>query len=149
MPTWLFSSIFTINSHSNLHQQVDPFYSLSHATGTHRPPPLNPPYTRFQFLPVLSLLSAIPNSKVNIPAPVSGGGGDATGSPAAEAMAATGKFNRSNPAVKRILQEVKEMQSNPSPDFVALPLEVLIPIPSTFTPSFIQSDICRSESNVS
>ncbi|CAM0872892.1 unnamed protein product [Alopecurus aequalis] len=38
-------------------------------------------------------------------------------------MAATGKFNRSNPAVKRILQEVKEMQSNPSPDFVALPLE--------------------------
>jgi ubiquitin-conjugating enzyme E2 J1 len=45
-------------------------------------------------------------------------------------MAATGKFNRSNPAVKRILQEVKEMQSNPSPDFMALPLEVPIPIPS-------------------
>ncbi|OEL18789.1 Ubiquitin-conjugating enzyme E2 32 [Dichanthelium oligosanthes] len=38
-------------------------------------------------------------------------------------MAATGKYNRSNPAVKRILQEVKEMQSNPSPDFMALPLE--------------------------
>jgi ubiquitin-conjugating enzyme E2 J1 len=38
-------------------------------------------------------------------------------------MAAAGKFNRSNPAVKRILQEVKEMQSNPSPDFMALPLE--------------------------
>ncbi|KAJ1297451.1 hypothetical protein BS78_01G377300 [Paspalum vaginatum] len=38
-------------------------------------------------------------------------------------MAATAKYNRSNPAVKRILQEVKEMQSNPSPDFVALPLE--------------------------
>ncbi|KAM0914116.1 hypothetical protein ACQ4PT_011676 [Festuca glaucescens] len=38
-------------------------------------------------------------------------------------MAATGKFNRTNPAVKRILQEVKEMQSNPSPDFMALPLE--------------------------
>lgn len=40
-------------------------------------------------------------------------------------MAATAKYNRSNPAVKRILQEVKEMQSNPSPDFMALPLEVL------------------------
>ncbi|KAG8063662.1 hypothetical protein GUJ93_ZPchr0003g18306 [Zizania palustris] len=38
-------------------------------------------------------------------------------------MAATMKYNRSNPAVKRILQEVKEMQSNPSPDFMALPLE--------------------------
>ncbi|KAG8096256.1 hypothetical protein GUJ93_ZPchr0013g34426 [Zizania palustris] len=33
------------------------------------------------------------------------------------------KYNRGNPAVKRILQEVKEMQSNPSPDFMALPLE--------------------------
>lgn len=29
-----------------------------------------------------------------------------------------------NPAVKRILQEVKEMQSNPSDDFTSLPLEV-------------------------
>ncbi|CAL4914069.1 unnamed protein product [Urochloa decumbens] len=38
-------------------------------------------------------------------------------------MAAMAKYNRSNPAVKRILQEVKEMQSNPSPDFMALPLE--------------------------
>jgi ubiquitin-conjugating enzyme E2 J1 len=38
-------------------------------------------------------------------------------------MADTAKYNRSNPAVKRILQEVKEMQSNPSPDFMALPLE--------------------------
>ncbi|KAL5218140.1 hypothetical protein ABZP36_018824 [Zizania latifolia] len=38
-------------------------------------------------------------------------------------MAATTKYNRGNPAVKRILQEVKEMQSNPSPDFMALPLE--------------------------
>ncbi|XP_066391358.1 ubiquitin-conjugating enzyme E2 32-like isoform X2 [Miscanthus floridulus] len=38
-------------------------------------------------------------------------------------MAASAKYNRSNPAVKRILQEVKEMQSNPSPDFMALPLE--------------------------
>ncbi|KAL6901961.1 hypothetical protein ACP4OV_004837 [Aristida adscensionis] len=38
-------------------------------------------------------------------------------------MASTAKYNRSNPAVKRILQEVKEMQSNPSPDFMALPLE--------------------------
>lgn len=34
------------------------------------------------------------------------------------------KFNRKNPAVKRILQEVKEMQSNPSDDFMSLPLEV-------------------------
>ncbi|XP_010548995.1 PREDICTED: ubiquitin-conjugating enzyme E2 32 [Tarenaya hassleriana] len=33
------------------------------------------------------------------------------------------KFNRKNPAVKRILQEVKEMQSNPSDDFMSLPLE--------------------------
>ncbi|XP_015691275.1 ubiquitin-conjugating enzyme E2 32 isoform X2 [Oryza brachyantha] len=38
-------------------------------------------------------------------------------------MAAAAKYNRGNPAVKRILQEVKEMQSNPSPDFMALPLE--------------------------
>uniref|UniRef100_A0A804R7T1 UBC core domain-containing protein n=1 Tax=Zea mays TaxID=4577 RepID=A0A804R7T1_MAIZE len=38
-------------------------------------------------------------------------------------MAATIQYNRSNPAVKRILQEVKEMQSNPSPDFMSLPLE--------------------------
>ncbi|GKV06962.1 hypothetical protein SLEP1_g18780 [Rubroshorea leprosula] len=34
------------------------------------------------------------------------------------------KYNRKNPAVKRILQEVKEMQSNPSDDFMSLPLEV-------------------------
>ncbi|KAL0927440.1 hypothetical protein M5K25_001607 [Dendrobium thyrsiflorum] len=33
------------------------------------------------------------------------------------------KYNRRNPAVKRILQEVKEMQSNPSDDFMSLPLE--------------------------
>ncbi|KAJ0979918.1 hypothetical protein J5N97_015392 [Dioscorea zingiberensis] len=33
------------------------------------------------------------------------------------------RFNRKNPAVKRILQEVKEMQSNPSDDFMSLPLE--------------------------
>jgi hypothetical protein len=39
-------------------------------------------------------------------------------------MADTAKYNRSNPAVKRILQEDKEMQSNPPPDFLALPLEV-------------------------
>ncbi|XP_052148813.1 ubiquitin-conjugating enzyme E2 32 [Oryza glaberrima] len=38
-------------------------------------------------------------------------------------MEATAKYNRGNPAVKRILQEVKEMQSNPSPDFMAMPLE--------------------------
>lgn len=35
------------------------------------------------------------------------------------------KYNLKNPAVKRILQEVKEMQSNPSDDFMSLPLEVL------------------------
>ncbi|XP_027331230.1 ubiquitin-conjugating enzyme E2 32 [Abrus precatorius] len=33
------------------------------------------------------------------------------------------KYNLRNPAVKRILQEVKEMQSNPSDDFMSLPLE--------------------------
>lgn len=33
------------------------------------------------------------------------------------------KYNRKNPAVKRILQEVKEMQANPSDDFMSLPLE--------------------------
>ncbi|KAL3505636.1 hypothetical protein ACH5RR_031018 [Cinchona calisaya] len=33
------------------------------------------------------------------------------------------KYNMKNPAVKRILQEVKEMQSNPSDDFISLPLE--------------------------
>ncbi|KAL8479975.1 hypothetical protein ACS0TY_026278 [Phlomoides rotata] len=32
-------------------------------------------------------------------------------------------YNRKNPAVRRILQEVKEMQSNPSDDFMTLPLE--------------------------
>ncbi|KAI8565985.1 hypothetical protein RHMOL_Rhmol02G0004200 [Rhododendron molle] len=35
------------------------------------------------------------------------------------------KYNMKNPGVKRILQEVKEMQSNPSDDFVSLPLEVM------------------------
>lgn len=39
------------------------------------------------------------------------------------------KYNRKNPAVKRILQELKEMQSNPSDDFMSLPLEVLIVFP--------------------
>lgn len=34
------------------------------------------------------------------------------------------KYNLKNPAVKRILQEVKEMQSNPSDEFMSLPLEV-------------------------
>ncbi|KAE9453251.1 hypothetical protein C3L33_14834, partial [Rhododendron williamsianum] len=33
------------------------------------------------------------------------------------------KYNMKNPGVKRILQEVKEMQSNPSDDFMSLPLE--------------------------
>jgi ubiquitin-conjugating enzyme E2 J1 len=52
-------------------------------------------------------------------------------------MAASAKYNRSNPAVKRILQEVKEMQSNPSPDFMALPLEVSISTPSLNLPDLI------------
>jgi hypothetical protein len=58
-------------------------------------------------------------------APV-GGGGEDRGLPEEAVMAATIQYNRSNPAVKRILQEVKEMQSNPSPDFMSLPLEVPI-----------------------
>ncbi|CAM8996449.1 unnamed protein product [Rhodiola kirilowii] len=33
------------------------------------------------------------------------------------------KYNMKNPSVKRIMQEVKEMQSNPSADFIGLPLE--------------------------
>ncbi|KAK4775806.1 hypothetical protein SAY87_023767 [Trapa incisa] len=33
------------------------------------------------------------------------------------------RYNLKNPSVKRILQEVKEMQSNPSDDFMSLPLE--------------------------
>uniref|UniRef100_A0A7N0U500 UBC core domain-containing protein n=1 Tax=Kalanchoe fedtschenkoi TaxID=63787 RepID=A0A7N0U500_KALFE len=33
------------------------------------------------------------------------------------------KYNLKNPSVKRIMQEVKEMQSNPSDDFMSLPLE--------------------------
>ncbi|XP_072975041.1 ubiquitin-conjugating enzyme E2 32-like [Typha angustifolia] len=33
------------------------------------------------------------------------------------------KYNRKNPAVKRILQELKEMRSNPPDDFIGLPLE--------------------------
>ncbi|XP_078445157.1 ubiquitin-conjugating enzyme 32 [Wolffia australiana] len=33
------------------------------------------------------------------------------------------KYNLRNPAVKRILQEVKEMHANPSDDFMSLPLE--------------------------
>ncbi|TKY54229.1 Ubiquitin-conjugating enzyme E2 32 [Spatholobus suberectus] len=33
------------------------------------------------------------------------------------------KHNLKNPGVKRILQEVKEMQSNPSDDYMSLPLE--------------------------
>ncbi|KAG6431370.1 hypothetical protein SASPL_109449 [Salvia splendens] len=41
----------------------------------------------------------------------------------ASSVMAEDKYNRKNPAVKRILQEVKEMQSNPSEDFVSLPLE--------------------------
>lgn len=36
---------------------------------------------------------------------------------------ASSKYNLNNPGVKRILQEVKEMQSNPSEDYMSLPLE--------------------------
>jgi len=34
------------------------------------------------------------------------------------------KYNMKNPAVKRILQEVKEMQNNRIADYMSLPLEV-------------------------
>lgn len=44
------------------------------------------------------------------------------------------KYNLKNPAVKRILQEVKEMQSNPSDDFMSLPLEVCFSKRSLFSP---------------
>ncbi|KAH8496408.1 hypothetical protein H0E87_019244 [Populus deltoides] len=36
---------------------------------------------------------------------------------------AVDKYNLKNPSVKRILQEVREMQSSPSDDFMSLPLE--------------------------
>ncbi|XP_024025617.1 ubiquitin-conjugating enzyme E2 32 isoform X1 [Morus notabilis] len=36
------------------------------------------------------------------------------------------KYNLKNLAVKRILQEIKEMQSNSSDDFMSLPLEFCI-----------------------
>jgi len=36
------------------------------------------------------------------------------------------KYNMKNPAVKRILQEVKEMQSNRIADYMSLPLEVCL-----------------------
>lgn len=52
---------------------------------------------------------------------VVGGGGGGGGAMAMEVE----KYNKKNTAVKRILQEVKEMQSNPSDDFMALPLEVI------------------------
>ncbi|XP_031389473.1 ubiquitin-conjugating enzyme E2 32-like isoform X1 [Punica granatum] len=38
-------------------------------------------------------------------------------------MATMDKYNLKNPAMKRILQEIKEMQSSPSDDFMSLPLE--------------------------
>ncbi|KAL8481219.1 hypothetical protein ACS0TY_027126 [Phlomoides rotata] len=44
-------------------------------------------------------------------------------SPSSISVMAEDKYNRKNPAVRRILQEVKEMQSNPSDDFMSLPLE--------------------------
>lgn len=36
------------------------------------------------------------------------------------------KYNMKNPAVKRILQEVKEMQNNRIADYMSLPLEVCL-----------------------
>lgn len=59
------------------------------------------------------------------------------------------KYNRKNPAVKRILQEVKEMQSNPSDDFMSLPLEVTVTFlftnPSVSNFIFIES-VCSFSS---
>lgn len=52
-----------------------------------------------------------------------------------------GKYNLKNPAVKRILQEVKEMQSNPSDDFMSLPLEVSFPHASNILIFFV-NHIC-------
>ena len=46
------------------------------------------------------------------------------------------KYNMKNPAVKRILQEVKEMQSNPSDDFMSLPLEVRFGNPNSVSKFF-------------
>ncbi|RDX74761.1 Ubiquitin-conjugating enzyme E2 32, partial [Mucuna pruriens] len=43
--------------------------------------------------------------------------------PTQPAVVMADKYNLKNPAVKRILQEVKEMHSNPSDDFMSLPLE--------------------------
>ncbi|CAF1723027.1 unnamed protein product [Brassica oleracea var. botrytis] len=37
------------------------------------------------------------------------------------------RYNRKKPTAKRIRQEVKEMQANPSDDFMSLPLEVTSP----------------------
>lgn len=55
------------------------------------------------------------------------------------------KYNLKNPAVKRILQEVKEMQSNPSDDFMSMPLEVRFGLLFIFFPSNFDL-ICRSDS---
>ncbi|KAM2963696.1 ubiquitin-conjugating enzyme E2 32-like [Malus sylvestris] len=60
-----------------------------------------------------------------------GGGGGGGGSDRSRSnridsdrtVMAEDKYNLKNPAVKRILQEVKEMQSKPSDDFMSLPLE--------------------------
>lgn len=53
------------------------------------------------------------------------------------------KYNMKNPSVKRILQEVKEMQSNPSDDFMSLPLEVLLsdPFPENLIISIFRLDL--------
>ncbi|KAJ0075314.1 hypothetical protein Patl1_35187 [Pistacia atlantica] len=51
------------------------------------------------------------------------------------------KYNLKNPAVKRILQEVKEMKSNPSDDFIGLPLEENI-----FEWQFAIRGLCDTES---
>ncbi|KAJ0076434.1 hypothetical protein Patl1_35196 [Pistacia atlantica] len=51
------------------------------------------------------------------------------------------KYNLKNPAVKRILQEVKEMKSNPSDDFISVPLEENI-----FEWQFAIRGLCDTES---
>jgi hypothetical protein len=92
-------------------------------------------------------LSLLFHSQLGCPtlASVDGGRGEDRGFPEEAVMETMAKYNRSNPAVKRILQEVKEMQSNPSPDFMALPLEVPISTLSlTIITKFVRSDLIHA-----
>lgn len=43
--------------------------------------------------------------------------------PAASSSSTSSSFNKKNTGIKRILSELKELQSSPSPDFTAAPLE--------------------------